>query len=225
MNVTSFSPPLPNPTRTIANSEARQRDELLQNDAPPKELEALRKLKSRPQNNDLIDGLKVAKEQANGIKRGLLKSRLQELTKRFAQLKKLGAGYPKLMMRELREIVKEVKSLSKEYGDLLKSETGMVQNAENLDEESAKTDAMTALELEPKDEFLEGLRIIITDSKHIFKILKARIEMTKKDGDNDDIIKDTESEIKDANEEFSNTEEIQRNLPQNPPGSLVSIAA
>lgn len=225
MNVTSFSPPLPNPTRKIANTEARKRDELLQNAAPPKELEALKKLKSRPQNNDLIDGLKVAKEQANGIKRGLLKSRLQELMKRFAQLKKLGAGYPKLMMRELREIIKEVKSLSKEYGDLIKSEIGMAQNVESLGDDGTKTDINPTLEPKPKDEFLEGLKTIINDSKHIFKILKARIEMNKKEGDNDDIIKDTEKEMKDAFEEFSKTEEIQRELPQNPPGSLVSIAA
>ncbi len=225
MNVASFSPIIPNPTRKSANAEPSKTDESVKTSAPSKELDALKQLKTTPKNNDLIDSLKAAKEQANGFKRGLLKSRLQELMKRFGQLKKLGAGYPKLMMRELREIIKEVKSLSKEYGDLLKSEIGMAQNVETSGADGTKTDIKPILEPKPKDEFLEGLKTIINDSKHVFKILKARIEMNKKEGDNDDIIKDTEKEMKDAFEEFSKTEETQRELPQNPPGSLVSIAA
>ncbi len=225
MNIASFSPNIPNQTRKSANAEPRKTDESVKISEPSMELDALKQLKTAPKNNDLIDSLKAAKEQANGFKRGLLKSRLQELMKRFGQLKKLGAGYPKLMMRELREIIKEVKSLSKEYGDLLKSEIGMAQNVESLGADGTKTDINPTLEPKPKDEFLEGLKTIINDSKHVFKILKARIEMNKKEGDSDDIIKDTESEMKDAFEEFSKTEEIQRDLPQNPPGSLVSIAA
>lgn len=218
-----------------ANKVTRANEKPTINEGQRAALTALQSVKNPPKSNELVDGLKAAKEKANGFNRGMIQSRFQELTKRFNLLKKLGAGDPKIMMRELRAIAKEIKSLSKEYGDLLKAEkfaagfTNSYIAEESKEAAEAETQspnvAKQNYEAPPKDDFIEAVRIMLNESKHVFKILKARIEATKKDKEGQEIIEDSEKDLEAAFEEFNKTEEIKSDNSQPQIGQFVSISA